>query len=602
MTAKAKQGAEHPPKPPVIFRVGFTGHRPERLPGVAEWPAIQEKLKNILLEIALLAKDTVRAECDVHLRLLSQLAEGSDRLAAQAAWDAGFQVDAILPFPVEKYREDFKEEKSREQFDEMRRKCRSKLILDYTGDHRDDGYAMSGELLLQQCDVLLAVWDGGESKGPGGTTHMMDAALRQGLPVVVVLSKAPDRLWAVRRGLERIELDPSQDSGRLLQELVAEALKWNEDHFYWKETWPRFVVSLHNVTLRWLGEGKPQMLKLRKPEDAVTDVQLPCLKKHFRWLDTLASAYGEKSRSAVIALQILGLLSVTCALAANALEALKAPEAAPRLKRFLEHYENPVMRWVTVLELMVIVGAAGYAAWVRKKEWHDRWLLYRSLAEQVRCMDILLPLGMELPKPSRALLGEGKRRHASFERSLRVAIARDQGVPDEELSSEWLARHVHYMAKFAASQRGHHDTGWRRHANAQKKLMWIAKWSLLGALAVWAVHTYQAFGGPHAEEIPGWAKVAISFFAGFLTAVAAASGGLVAQGEWKRLAQQSEAMQHTLESIEKDMEKRTEDGAVEVVPLQRTMEWAKRIGAVITDEVKDWQVLVAGKPPEGGAG
>ena len=50
------------------------------------------------------------------LRMISPLAEGSDRIAAEAALAAGFELDCPLPFARDLYEADFKTEASRKAF------------------------------------------------------------------------------------------------------------------------------------------------------------------------------------------------------------------------------------------------------------------------------------------------------------------------------------------------------------------------------------------------------------------------------------------------------------------------------------------------------
>ncbi len=98
----------------LAFRVGITGARPNRLaPDVI--PRLQKHLQTVLRRV----RDTVvsaaadsgtrgaYAEGTPLLRLLSPLAEGSDRMAAEAALELGYQLEAALPFPVTQYKDDF---------------------------------------------------------------------------------------------------------------------------------------------------------------------------------------------------------------------------------------------------------------------------------------------------------------------------------------------------------------------------------------------------------------------------------------------------------------------------------------------------------------
>ncbi|HYX46129.1 MAG TPA: hypothetical protein VE820_04845, partial [Sphingomicrobium sp.] len=54
---------------------------------------------------------------------------------------------------------------------------------------RDDlqaAYVLVGESLVQQADVMIAIWDGQQARGPGGTGHVVALALEQSVPVIHV--------------------------------------------------------------------------------------------------------------------------------------------------------------------------------------------------------------------------------------------------------------------------------------------------------------------------------------------------------------------------------------------------------------------------------
>ena len=40
-------------------------------------------------------------------------------------------------------------------------------------------------------DILVAIWDGGIGNGPGGTAHVVELALRAGVPVIHVEIEMP---------------------------------------------------------------------------------------------------------------------------------------------------------------------------------------------------------------------------------------------------------------------------------------------------------------------------------------------------------------------------------------------------------------------------
>jgi hypothetical protein len=113
--------------------------------------------------------------------VISALAEGADRLVAHEALsrgDAGLIVP--LPFAVADYLADFATEESRQEFLGLLDRA-SEVI--HPRNERERGYAAAGRSVLDRCDVLVAVWDGREAGGPGGTGEIVAAARGCGRPL-----------------------------------------------------------------------------------------------------------------------------------------------------------------------------------------------------------------------------------------------------------------------------------------------------------------------------------------------------------------------------------------------------------------------------------
>jgi hypothetical protein len=118
------------------------------------------------------------------LVVVSGLAEGSDRLAADAALARGIALRAILPFAVPEYEKDFPEPDSKAAFHALLSKAERVTTL--PGDHAraDVAYEAAGLAMLDAVHILMAVWDGGPSAGRGGTTDMVTRAAARGIPVL----------------------------------------------------------------------------------------------------------------------------------------------------------------------------------------------------------------------------------------------------------------------------------------------------------------------------------------------------------------------------------------------------------------------------------
>ena len=59
----------------------------------------------------------------------------------------------------------------------------------------------AGEVVLNQSDLLVAVWDGGAANGVGGTFATLRRAIEFNIPVIWVDSRAPHG-WRILRAAE----------------------------------------------------------------------------------------------------------------------------------------------------------------------------------------------------------------------------------------------------------------------------------------------------------------------------------------------------------------------------------------------------------------
>ncbi|MBC7248047.1 MAG: hypothetical protein H5T73_09745 [Actinobacteria bacterium] len=191
---------------PEVLKIGVTGHR----------ILVEEERIIAGIERAL---DLLRdAYGERALVVLSSLAEGADRLVAEAVLRRpASRLVAVIPFPLEDYVRDFGEEgsTSRAEFTELLKKASEIIELPANPD-RDEGYAQGGDYVVDRCDVLIAVWDGREAQGRGGTGEMVARARSQGKPVLIV--RAGNRKPGTR---EPTTL--GEEQGRLIVEGLREA-------------------------------------------------------------------------------------------------------------------------------------------------------------------------------------------------------------------------------------------------------------------------------------------------------------------------------------------------------------------------------------------
>jgi hypothetical protein len=185
----------HPPKPQLTLRVGIIGPALDAAPlsdecrGAvrAQFDAVFAAVDDALADIN--AKEPCYAEGAHKVRLVCGLVEEADGLAIKAR-RAGWEVDAILPFPVASCRKHIGElgldhpakiikrfETAREHattliaLPEDRPIIHDKATPDSRAKHaerlREKAYVRSREFLLGQVDIIVAVWDAEDGGGAG---------------------------------------------------------------------------------------------------------------------------------------------------------------------------------------------------------------------------------------------------------------------------------------------------------------------------------------------------------------------------------------------------------------------------------------------------
>lgn len=155
--------------------VGVTGHRdlvPDEIPGIRE--AVRSFLTGLQKQFP-----------DRPVQVLSPLADGADKLVAALALELGMKIIVSLPMPEDLYVRDFSTPESLQEFHRLRGEAEAvyelpivpdttrEQISDY-GRHRDYQYAQLGVFLGAHSHILLALWDGKQTSDLGGTAQVVE--------------------------------------------------------------------------------------------------------------------------------------------------------------------------------------------------------------------------------------------------------------------------------------------------------------------------------------------------------------------------------------------------------------------------------------------
>jgi glutaredoxin-related protein len=145
---------------PAIVRIGVSGHRK-----LASTNHLRESVKEVLSKL-----DTMLSQMLTHTShqfiAVSALAEGADRLIAEEIlnWPVAEEenkpeLEVVLPMPVADYLQDFETQESKDEFKAFLDRAKSVRAFENVKEPRTAAYGLAGRNVVENCDVLIALWD-----------------------------------------------------------------------------------------------------------------------------------------------------------------------------------------------------------------------------------------------------------------------------------------------------------------------------------------------------------------------------------------------------------------------------------------------------------
>lgn len=160
-----------PSELPLFHVVGFTGHRQLTDPA-----GVAAAITTILGDLQREAPGEWIAQ--------SSAAEGADLLFVQTALELKLGWEAVLPLPLVDFARDFTPERWAEVHELLKRAEHLEVAAE--PGSRDEAYLTGGFEIVNNSDVLLAVWDGQPARGKGGTADVVAYARAMGHPIVIL--------------------------------------------------------------------------------------------------------------------------------------------------------------------------------------------------------------------------------------------------------------------------------------------------------------------------------------------------------------------------------------------------------------------------------
>ena len=592
-------------KPDLCLAVGVTGHRLKRLQS-ADLEALRATVAGLLLRLGE-AVNGVVAQCAVDfattipkMRFVSALADGADTIATEAALSAGWRFDACLPFARDEYASDFAEGENRERFASLLARATTTFALAGARTDADAAYEAAGRLMLDQVDVLIALWDGDVDRGRGGTARIVGEAIGRHIPVIHVDIHgiaAPVLLWS---GLADFEIEqptidnvPRADPAIALAPVIS-ALTNPPDNpidrrmlarFYKERTRSRTPALPYPLLLALAGAKRLAWSDMRPASAEACAAPLAAqlarvalvgiygqalmskLVARFGVADSAAAYFAQIFRSGFVANFGLAAIAVLLALSGPLVPAYKLPL---------------ILTELGVILVIFINTRAG-----TRVGWHERWMDDRHLAEQLRSLAMTSVLGnLNL----RASSGRDAAALPGWVNWLGRATARELGLPHAKVDEAYLASVRDTAENLITDQIAYHRTNAHR-MHALESRLHAAGEILFGgtivACVIWIVaklaHVPMTFGGTI-----GLTEIVTALTAA-MPAMGAALYGIGMQGDFAGIAQRSEATVARLERLKRALK----DDPLEYPRLNARL---RRLADIMLTDVAHWRTTYQARP------
>ncbi len=659
-----------PPSPPLIgFNVGVTGHRDANPDFSANRARIEKVLSEILAAIDshFAAVDTGQLQSQkAKIKLHSLLVDGLDQIAAQQAFQRGWDVVAPLPFgralniTINAHPVDHAEalalltgegqvsaattarvaainglvEKAHcfelaEQDDALSALFLAKqaapddvskaLAYSFASSQR---VVLAAQVMIEQCDLIIGVWDGVSTSYTGGTGHTIALALSMGAPVLWIDAKNPES-WSVLQSPEalgsRHQAHVGQDHAlSLLKDVMDGAIlpgvyerhntqsshlegvkalstkSWRKhsNPFWHGYRRVEAIAGAPNFTQQWRNltqtyETPDQILTGSAGPVLKASVNLPghCatfvanlgngIFRRFAWADGISSRLSDIYRGGMTLSFLFSAFAIVGGIA-------YLPFATAQEKWFF-----------AIFELLLLAGILAITFVGQRRRWHGRWFETRRVAEYLRSAPLLLLLGVARP------IGRWpKGAHTSWPEWYVRQAFRNVGLPAIAVSPDYLRQALeNILSPHIVSQSAYHQSKAKRLAQAHHRLDHLSE--LLFKLAVASVGGYLVLKlGGFAHLIDKEVAVHFSKLFTFLGVLLPTFGGAIAGiryfGDFERFSAISEVASQRLDAIQARIELLLA-APNEALTYDYVAQIAHAIDDVVIGEIESWQAVFSGK-------
>lgn len=503
------------PSPARTLSIGVTGHRE----GNREFAASRQKIEGTLTRLLGSISESLQSEAEPHaagLRIVTNLANGSDLLAATIAQNMGIDVQAPLPagrdlnlalnclHPDWKLAREIAVGGTPEDPEELRNwralnaamdeaRCfeladQDEALLGYLdrlgADPFDrkalqefDGQVakrtqLASRVTVEHSDILLAVWDGVSPTVLGGTRDTMADALEAGIPVIWLDARDPSRLhWL--DDLADLSVASERATATSFDEIVAKTA--NDAQVSWAALDRADIVLDPNA---WKARSSARFHAYRRIEQAFSGDGAPfkSIRQTYETPDRIANGSAREQIKTIgdlpgvdarlvagIAEEILPGFALADGISTYLSDAYRGGMVASFLLSAAAIIAGvtylplvgPEGKWPFALaEFIMLVAIVAITIAGMRGEWHRRWFRTRRAAEYLRHAPILMAIGCMRPKGH---LPRARNEH--WPELFAWQLVGQIGIPAMRVTKEYLRRHLEEVLRpFLVSQSGYHKS------------------------------------------------------------------------------------------------------------------------------------------------
>ena len=481
--------------------------------------------------------------------------------------------------------------------------------------------ALAGRVLIEQSDILIAVWDGTTSAHVGGTGATIVAALDFGAPVIWIDLKAP-QAWRILRTPESLAAagpPPSaEERAALVRGLVGAVMEpagarpgphgrrsGSGAHSMHRERWHARSNALwhayRRVEAAFGGEKgrspfrslsvsyeSPDQVGAESAADIMAQARsLPGadpeladkIERHvlrrFAWADGVSSHLSDAYRGGMTLNFLFSGLAVVTGVA-------YLPFAHPGDKA-----------WFAAGEFSFLIAILAITAIGQRRRWHGRWFETRRVAEYFRHSPLMLILGVARP-PGRWPRGT----ETSWPEWYARQGLREVGLPRVAVSRAYLRAGLQSLLdSHVERQRDYHYAKARRLTSVHHNLDRAS--GLLFVLAVIAVATFLVLTAvaqvvAPAARAPPRATEIFTFLGVLLPTFGAAIAGIRYFGDFERFAAISEVTAEKLDAVHARITLLLSGGQT-ALDYGLVSDLAHAADDIVVSEIENWQAVFGGK-------